>query len=84
MLALAPSGGCVAVAGIAVVGGDSRDRPRGRTRPSFEPCEEKRQIADAARTHAVIYRRLADLVVAVHALIVVFFLCGGLLSWRHP
>jgi hypothetical protein len=32
----------------------------------------------------VIYRRLADLVVAVHALIVVFFLCGGLLSWRHP
>ena len=32
----------------------------------------------------MIYRRLADLVVAVHALIVVFFLCGGLLSWRHP
>jgi hypothetical protein len=32
----------------------------------------------------MIYRRLADLVVAVHALIIVFFLCGGLLSWRYP
>jgi len=31
----------------------------------------------------VIYRRLADLVVACHALIVVFFMCGALLSWRY-
>ena len=31
----------------------------------------------------MIYRRLADAVVACHALIVVFFLCGGLLSCRH-
>jgi hypothetical protein len=31
----------------------------------------------------VIYRRLADLVVACHALVIVFFLCGGLLSWRY-
>ena len=32
----------------------------------------------------MIYRRLADLVVAVHALVVVFFICGGVLSWRYP
>lgn len=31
----------------------------------------------------MIYRRLADLVVACHALIVVFFMVGGLLSWRY-
>ena len=32
----------------------------------------------------MIYRRLADLVLACHALVVVFFICGGLLSWRYP
>ena len=32
----------------------------------------------------MIYRRFADLVLACHALVVVFFMCGGLLSWRYP
>jgi hypothetical protein len=32
----------------------------------------------------VIYRRLADLVLACHALVIVFFMGGGLLSWRYP
>ena len=35
-------------------------------------------------TGLVIYRRLADLVLACHALVVVFFMGGGLLSWRYP
>ena len=32
----------------------------------------------------VIHRRLADLVLACHALVIVFFMCGGILSWRYP
>jgi hypothetical protein len=32
----------------------------------------------------VIYGRLADLVLACHALVVVFFVTGGVLSWRYP
>jgi hypothetical protein len=32
----------------------------------------------------VLYRRLADLVLACHALVVVFFVIGGVLSWRYP
>jgi hypothetical protein len=32
----------------------------------------------------VLYRRLADLVLACHALVVVVFLFGGVLSWRYP
>lgn len=32
----------------------------------------------------MIYRRLADLVVAVHALISLFFLIGGVICWRYP
>ena len=32
----------------------------------------------------MIYRWLADLVLACHALVVVFFMGGGLLSWRYP
>ena len=33
-------------------------------------------------TDVVIYRRLADLVVACHAVVVIFFVIGGPLSWR--
>ena len=32
----------------------------------------------------MIYRRLADVVLATHALVVVFFVTGGVLSWRYP
>jgi hypothetical protein len=31
----------------------------------------------------MIYRRLADLVVVVHVLLVVFSLCGAFLSWQY-
>ena len=32
----------------------------------------------------MIYRRLADLVLACHALVIVLFMGGGVLSWRYP
>jgi hypothetical protein len=53
--------------------------PSGFCHAGGEPQFKTREYHDA-----VLYRRLADLILACHALVVIFFVTGGLLSWRYP